>query len=385
MILGALVDAGLSLTRLRGELKKIPLSGYKIVQRRVKRGGISATKIDITIRTRPSLKLTRMIALIRQSRLAGLLKTRIVDLLNRLGKVEAKVHGKRDYKTVHLHELGSVDTLLDISGTVIGLHLLGAEGVFASALPLNRGVVMTEHGRMPIPAPATAELLQGFPVFPVDLTEETVTPTGALLITALARPMIEMPLMSLARVGYGAGERESSAGPNLLRVFSGESLSASGPVEAGQDTPGKRVWVLETNIDDSSPEIIGYLFNKLFKAKALDVFTTSVQMKKSRPALLLTVLARQKHIAQIEEVIYNETTTFGVRRYLVERDILERKTYSVRIRYGKVRVKVGQSQGQIRSVAPEYEDCRRIAESRGIPLKQVYQMALEGFKRLKIS
>lgn len=413
MILGALVDAGLSLTRFRRELKKIPLKDYTITQHPVKRGGISATKIDIVVRpgrTGQGLGLARMISLIKKSRLEGFLRTRIIGLLERLGKAEARVHGiksPKDYRAMHLHELGSADTLLDIAGVVIGLHLLGVARVFSSALPINRGFVETGHGRMPTPAPATAELMCGWPTFYTDVIEEIVTPTGALLITSLAQsvsdPVGEMPLMSFTRIGYGAGKRELASGPNLLRVFLGKSPDAPPAAEAGQDAQrqparpnarlipfgqdfgrsGGTVWVIETNLDDTIPEVMGYLFDRLFKGGALDVFTTPVQMKKSRPGLLLTVLASQKNIARIEEIIYNETTTFGVRRYPVERDILERKTYLVTTRYGKVRVKVGWKGREIKSIAPEYEDCRRIATSGGLPLKQVYQMVWEKFKITK--
>lgn len=369
MILGALVDTGLKLSDLKKELSKIPLKDYTISQQEVTRQGFRATKINIKTSSK-TISLGQMKSLIQQSELTETIKNKITQLVERLGNAEAKIHGAKNINELHLDELGAEDTLIDIAGVIIGLDILGVEKIYSSPLPLFRGFVYTHHGCIPLPAPVTAELLTGFPVVWTDIGEEIVTPTGALLISSLAQPVTQMPVFSVSRIGYGAGSKDLLAQPNLLRAFLGETIN-----QMRQET----IWTLETNIDNTTPEIIGYLFDELFEAGALDVFIIPIQMKKSRPAWLLTVLVKSENVAKIEEIIYTQTSTLGIRKYPTERSVLERETQFIETPYGEVRVKIGRISHQIKSISPEYEDCYKIAKTQKIPLKQVYQLVMEQF------
>jgi len=372
MILGSLLDAGVKLFHLKKELHKIPLKGYDITQRVVNKHGFKGTKVDIK-NSDKFLSAHRMILLIKKSRLDKSIKDTIIKLIQRFIALESKVHGAKS--EIHLHELGTIDTLIDISGAVIGLHLLGVDKIYASPLPIFRGFVNSQHGRIPLPAPVTAELFKGFPVFHSEQTEEIVTPTGALIIASLATPVNQMPPMTINHVGYGAGNKDFPNQPNLLRVFLGTINSPS-----AIRNPQSQIWILETNLDDLSPQIIGYVFDKLLKTGALDVWTFPIQMKKSRPGILLKVLTEEKDIANLEQIIFSETTTFGIRRYPVWRTILDRRMRKAKTKYGTVRVKTGYLNGRLMSISPEYEDCRKIAELKKIPLKQVYQEAINRYQ-----
>lgn len=371
MILGALLDAGLKLPHLKKELRKIPLKGYDITQKIVTKQGFKSTRINIKNSDKP-LSVNQMISLIKQSRLDKSTKETILRLIQRIVDAETKVHGVK--LVTHLHELGSIDTFIDISSAIIGMHLLGIEKVYASPLPIFRGFVKTQHGRIPLPAPATAELLKGFPVYPVEQTDEIVTPTGALIITSLAEPVSQMPVMTINQIGYGAGNKDFPTHPNMLRVF----LGNINPQSAIRNSKSQ-IWILETNLDDVSPQIIGYVFDKLLKAGALDVWMLPIQMKKSRLGTLLKVLTEEKNIPKLEQIIFSETTTFGIRRYPVWRTVLDRRIQNVKTKYGIVRLKIGTLNGKTMSISPEYEDCRKIAEARNMPLKQVYQKAMDCF------
>jgi len=372
MVLGAFADAGLQVALLKKELAKINLKGYDISKRVVAKQGFKGTKIDIANSDKP-LSAPQMISLVRRSKLEKPVKTEILGLIEKLINVELKAHNLKS--AVHLHELGTIDTLIDIAGAVIGLKLLKVEKIYSSPLPIFRGFVMCEHGRIPLPAPATAELLKGFPIYYTDLTEEIVTPTGALIISSLAKPSKEMPLMTINQIGYGAGEKDFPGRPNLLRVFIGEAQETQG------SEAESKICILETNIDDLSPQIIGYLFEKLLKAGALDVWTLPIQMKKSRAGILLNVLIKEKDMKAIEGIIFAETTTFGIRHYPVQRDILDRRIKKVKTKYGIIRIKTGVLNGKLMSVSPEYEDCRKISEKKNIPLKKIYQEAITIYQK----
>lgn len=375
MFLGALVGAGLPLEDLERELRKAGLSGYRLVESEVKRGGISAKRVQVEIRRggRRPVGLPEILRRITQSRLPRSVKIDAVAVFWRLAKAEARVHGTRVSK-VHFHELGAIDAQVDIVGAACGLHLLGIRKLFSSALPVSRGWVRSEHGRLPVPAPATAALLEGFPVVGADLEGELVTPTGAALATTLCEGFGACPEMRLERVSYGAGTRDWKDRPNLLRMLVGQM-----PTGAPAEGP---LWMLETNLDDINPEIVGYLSEFLLRQGALDVFSAPVQMKKSRPGILLSVLTRERDLESLERSLFTESTTFGIRRYRVERSVLERETVRVRIPYGHVRVKLGMENGKVLSVAPEYEDCRSLAERTGRPLKEIYDHARQAYHQL---
>ncbi|MEK7448183.1 MAG: nickel pincer cofactor biosynthesis protein LarC [Planctomycetota bacterium] len=400
MILGALVDAGLPSAKLQQELKRLSLSGYHLKTRRVKQHGIIGTKIDVIAKPGKFLSFSRMLRIIKQSRLDESVKKVSLQVLNRLGKAEVKVHGLKSLKDVHLHELGSLDTIIDIVGSVAGLNLLGIDQVYAGALPLTSGMVRCAHGELPVPAPAAAELIKNWPLFYLNQTEELVTPTGAAILTTLAQPVLnnQPPIFTADKIGYGAGEKKLSrlAGrPNLLRLIIGATMVNRPASPSGQSAnktdlstsrwlsgqaglnsfPGgpetDRVWILETNIDDVSPQIIGYLFEKILVSGALDVFVVPIQMKKSRPGFLLSVITSEDKIAGIESLIFSETGTLGIRRYPAWRSKLKRVFKTVKTRYGTVTVKIGYLGNKIKSVLPEYEDCRKIARLKKVPLKEI--------------
>jgi len=395
MILGALIDAGLPFRRLKTELTKVSLRHYKISAQKVLKHGISATSLKVSTKPNETLSLPQMKSLIKKSKLINPIKKTALKILQRLGAVEAKVHGERTSSTIHLHELSSIDTLIDIVGAVIGLSLLDINKVYVSPMPFNYGWVKFHypsfesashlqtthhkvHSKIPVPAPATVELIKGFPIFYSNISEELVTPTGAVIITTLAQPAYQLPLIRVLQTGYGAGEKELTTQPNLLRVIIGKPFlkDEDYPDHLEQPKPGlttETAWVMEANIDDTSPEILGYLYDKLLEAGALDVFIVPIQMKKSRPGLLLRVLADTKTLEHLASIIFSETTTLGLRQYPVRRVKLEREEILVKTSYGKVKVKIGRFKGKIKTISPEYESCQKIARAQGLPLKQVFE------------
>ena len=362
MFLGAMIDAGLDLNALKRELKKLNLKNYEIRTRRVKKHGILATKFDVIAKGRQrDASLREIIAIIGQSGLGGDVKEKSKEIFMRVAKAEAKVHGTALSK-IHFHEIAAIDSIIDIVGAAIAVKKLGLERIYASPPSLGSGFVKCAHGILPVPGPATAELLKGIPVASGSARAELVTPTGAALLAVLAGEFGEMPLMKIGSIGYGAGSAEL-AHPNVLRAFIGEA-----------DSEGKseNIKLVETNIDDMNPEIYDYAMGRLFKKGALDVFLTPICMKKNRPAVKLSVLAGQSRLDDIVETIFNETSTFGVRISDVARRTLQRETVKVKTRYGAIRIKVGSLDGKLKSISPEYEDCKRAAIKYKIPLKSVY-------------
>jgi len=390
MILGALVDAGLPLAALRRELEKLPLEGYSLSARKVERAGLAGTKVNVKLRAheheehphRPSAssgrpepvegrRLPDILRILRRSGLPKGDQEKAVAVFRRLAEAEARVH-RCAPEDIHFHEVGAVDAIVDIVGTVVGLRLLGIERVACGPLRTGTGTVECAHGRLPVPAPATAQLLKGFPSMGTEIEGELTTPTGAALLTTLADSFGPPPPMTVAAVGYGAGSADREALPNLLRVFIGEAAAAD---------EADAVVVLEANLDDLSPQVLGYLMERLFEAGALDAFLAPIYMKKNRPGVLLTVIAEPGTVPAIEELIFAETTTFGLRRTTATRRKLAREWVEVATRYGKVRVKVGRMGRRLVQAAPEYEDCRAIAARRGVPLREVQQAALDAFRR----
>jgi len=367
MILGALLDAGLPETILQEQLAALHLDGFELRQRRVTKNGFSAIKVDVDVADDvPARHLPDIEAIVQASDLPETIKARAIAIFRRLGEVEAGIHGT-SLEQVHLHELGGLDTIVDVVGTLVGLDALGIEQVWASPLPMGRGFVRGAHGQIPLPAPATLALLQGVPLVGSELEVEFVTPTGAVLLTSLAQGFGPLPAMTLTGLGYGAGGRDLPI-PNLLRLLLGEQ---PGPDQAITET----LTMLETNIDDLNPEIYDYVMGRLFEAGALDVFLSPIQMKKNRPATLLRVLCRPSQVDTLTAILFAETSTLGVRQQFVQRQCLARSSHTVETPYGLVRVKVAHWGDDQTKAAPEYEDCRRLAEATGAALREVYRAA----------
>jgi uncharacterized protein (TIGR00299 family) protein len=368
MFLGALLDLGVPLAALKRELSKLRVEGFRLRRSRGARGGVGGTHLRVeTPGDRGYRHWSEFERVLRRSRLSAESKSRSLALVRRLFEAEAEVHGETP-ESVHLHELGSLDTLVDVVGVVAGLELLGVSEVICSEVNVGGGFVETEHGRMTVPAPATALLLQGAPVFSDGEDFERTTPTGALLATGLSTRFGALPGMILRKVGYGLGTRDPGHGrPNALRLVLGERE------RGGSET----VLVLESTIDDMTPEQMGYLQERLLEA-ALDAFLTPVIMKKNRPGVNVTVIARPEARERVSRILFTEGTTLGVRYHEVRREALERRFVSILTRYGKVNVKEGLLGGKVVSRAPELEDCRKLATRKKVPLKNVQQAALGG-------
>jgi len=372
MCLGALLDSGVPLEWLELELGKLNVGGYKLSTEKVKVQGIAATDVRVTVsESQPVRHLSDILEILRQSRLAPSIIEKAASVFHALAHAEAKVHGS-DINHVHFHEVGAVDAIVDIVGTIAGLEFLQVESVFSSPLPVTSGWANTAHGRIPLPAPATAEMLTGVPVYGSPVRAELVTPTGAALITTLAGEYGLFPPSTLIRTGYGAGKMQL-AHPNLLRVFLIETASNPG---VKMDTVG----VLETMIDDMNPEIFSFLWQKFFAAGALDLVLTPVQMKKGRPGTALTVLCPTEKCQEISYLMMAETTTIGVRVRYEQRYIADRWSGEANTPWGPVKIKyshvIDPHTGLARvKAAPEYEDCLRLADNFGITLLEAFEWA----------
>ncbi|MFZ0638281.1 MAG: nickel pincer cofactor biosynthesis protein LarC [Candidatus Acidiferrales bacterium] len=376
MVLGALVDAGLDLRQLETELRKLPLDSWSISAERVKRKAIAATKIHVEAGPQHHHRhLSDILKMIDSASLTPRAAENARKIFQRLGEAEAKVHNIPIEK-VHFHEVGAVDSIIDIVGSAIGFDLLGIGEFSCSPMDVGAGRVETEHGLLPVPAPATAELLRGAPAFSSGVQKELVTPTGAAIATTLSSSYGKMPPMRLGSVGYGAGSADLAEQANVLRLLVGESI----PQEIA-DSGDAVVSVIETNLDDMSPQIYGYFAERALAAGALDVFSTPVQMKKNRPGQLVTLLCEVSNRSRLIDLIFHETTTIGVRTYEVRRQTLHRETVPVETPLGAIRMKVSRLNGTILNAAPEYEDCQRIAVQKGVPLKQVLSTATFHFQK----
>jgi pyridinium-3,5-bisthiocarboxylic acid mononucleotide nickel chelatase len=371
MLLGAAVDLGLPLERLRQELAGLALPGYRLESRRVTRAGLTATKVDVVAdgSVVPGRHLRDILALLEASSLEAAVKERAGGLFRRLAEAEAAVHGTT-VEEVHFHEVGAVDSIVDVVGGVIALRWLGASRSVASPLNVGSGTVRTSHGTLPVPPPATARLVAGVPVYG-EGEGELLTPTGALLVTSFATEYGPLPAMRIEKIGHGAGTRETKGRVNFLRLIVGE--------EAGTGA-AERVLVLETEVDDASPQLLGPLLERLLAAGALDAFFTPVQMKKGRPGVLVSVLAAPGQREALEELLFRETTTLGVRRLEWDRTCLERETTTVDTAYGPVRVKIGRRGGTVYNASPEFDDCQRVAGEKGVAVKEVLAAALAAWR-----
>ena len=366
MILGALVDAGLRLKELESELAKLKISGFKLKAQKTTRKGISATKLRVdTGKQHVKRSLKDILEIIERSDLDNDIKVSGKKIFKELAAVEAKIHNEKVEK-VHFHELGALDCIIDVIGSLVALKRLGIDEVYSSRLHVGTGFVGCEHGTIPVPAPATLELLKGIPVYSSGIEAELVTPTGAAILKNLSKSFGALPEMKVNKIGYGAGSRELEI-PNLLRVYVGQMKKG----RYDQD----EVILIETNLDNMNPEFFDYTTEKLLKQGVLDVFMTPVFMKKNRPGTMLSVLTTMEKLDETLATIFSETTTLGVRIQSLERKILPRETIAVKMRFGEVKVKVSKVGKQIVNIAPEYEDCKRIAAKQEIPLKDVYDEA----------
>lgn len=389
MTLGALVDAGLSFEELKVELAKLNLQEYEIKQEKVIKQGMTGTKIHVLAQEEHVHRhLNDITQIIQESKLTEEVKAKAVAVFRKLAEAEAKVHGTSPDE-VHFHEVGAVDAIVDIVGAVIGLHKLGIEKVYASAVHTGKGFTKAAHGTIPIPAPATLELLRGIPVYTQNIPFELVTPTGAAILSAYCSDFGDMPVMNVEYIGYGAGERELTI-PNLLRVMIGNhnqsethKIAASNNSEIPsrgearflqeQKIQSGQALMLETNIDDMIPEFYDYLIQKFLKEGAMDVFLQPIQMKKNRPAVTLSVQIHPSQLEKFTTLILKETTTIGVRVYPVTKYMLPYEVILVDTPWGKAKAKIVRADDEFTTVSPEYEDCRRIAETENVPLNQVYE------------
>ncbi|MGD9647674.1 MAG: nickel pincer cofactor biosynthesis protein LarC [Pirellulales bacterium] len=375
MTLGALVDAGADLAAIQSLIDSLGLPSCRLVATPVKKHGFRATQI--TVEHEPEHKhrhLHHITKMIDESRLSDRQRELAKRIFARLAEAEAKVHGSTIEK-VHFHEVGAVDSIADVVGSAIGFDLLGIDRVVCSPVPTGHGFITIAHGRVSVPAPATAELLRGAPLAPSNVECELTTPTGAAIATALAESFGPLPAMKIGNIGYGAGQRELAEQPNLLRLVVGEAVAADGSADDTRDT----IFVLETNLDDTTGEVIGYATARLFAAGALDVYTTAIQMKKNRPGVKLSVLCAKSDLESVEGVLFRETTTLGVRRWEAQRHKLERTAHSVETPFGKIAGKLRQAPGQPATFAPEYDDCARAAAEHGVALQAVVDAARQAF------
>lgn len=374
MTVGALLDLGLEFAVLENEIARLGLRGYQLRVSKVKRAGFAATKFDVEVdeAQQPARTFVGIREMIEQSALSDGVKGRSMRIFAKLAEAEARVHGS-SVDHVHFHEVGAVDSIIDIVGAAIGFEFLGVEKYISSPLRVGFGSLKAAHGLMPIPAPGTAELLRGLPVYAGDSEGEFVTPTGAAIIAALCESSGALPAMQIDRLGYGAGTRDPQGFPNVLRLVLGDV----GEALAGEP----EIIVIETNIDDMNPQAFGFVMDRAFTLGALDVFFTPVQMKKDRPGAMLTVLCEVKDFEALANLILSETTTLGVRYYRAERRTLERAFETVETPYGEVRVKVARQQSRVMHVQPEYEDCAKRASETGVSLIEVQQAAHAAYRK----
>lgn len=365
MILGALLDAGCPADRLEAGLAALKLADARLTHERIKKQGFAATKVHVQL-SQPGghRHLKHITAIIDAAGLSPRVAADAHRIFRRLAEAEARAHNSTVEK-VHFHEVGAADAIIDIVGAALALELLDIDRVECSPIPTGSGTVRCEHGLMPVPAPGTAALLEGVPLAANDEPGELTTPTGAAILTTLAQRYGALPAMTLERTGYGAGSRDGVTRPNLLRVLIGSTAAAATPDEADEIT------VLEANLDDATGEQIGYAVERLFAAGALDAFTVPVQMKKGRPGVLLSVLCTAATATACEDVLLGETSTFGVRRSTCTRRKLARTVERVQTSYGEAGVKIGRSGGRAVQVAPEYEDCARLAREKQVALREV--------------
>jgi len=378
MAVGALVDAGLPLAELQRALGGLLPPGAHIDADRVLRAGISATKFSVHERAHvagapqdhhPHRSLSEIFSLIDRASLPTSARDRAKAMFQKLAEAEASIH-RLPIEKVHLHEVGALDSIVDIVGIAFAMEWVGANRVSSSALNVGGGMVHSAHGNFPVPAPATMKLLGSAPVYSGAIQKELVTPTGALIVTTYASDFGPIPPMSVDRIGYGAGDRDEPGTPNVLRVLIGE---------AAEQVRGDRVAVVECEIDDMNPQIFGVVMDRLYAAGALEVFYVPVQMKKNRPGTLLTAIVPPERRPAVAEVIFRETTTIGLRYSEVDRECLQREIVAIETPIGSVRFKVASRNGRMMNAVPEFDDCASLAASNNLSVKEVQAMAIAAF------
>ena len=393
MFIGALIDCGLDFNLLRSELKKLGVGGYDLSVSRVNRSGIFASKFDVHLETEHDhhghshehdhehnhdhdhRSLSEIKRIINSSDLSERVKDRAQLIFQRIGEAEAKIHNV-PIETIHFHEVGALDSIIDIVGACIGLDALRIDRIISSPLHVGSGTFTCVHGTYPVPGPATAELLRGVPIYSKDIVGELVTPTGAAIISTLGSGYGPMPMMKIELIGYGAGTRTYPKFPNVLRALVGE-------LEEDADQTPMTVTVIEANIDDLNAQVFGHLMEKLLTAGALDVFYTPVQMKKNRPGVLVTLLCKPEDKQLMIEHVFRETTTIGVRYRNEKREVLRRDFVTLETNYGPIKIKVSRApDGRVMNYAPEFEDCKYAAEKYHVPVREVQTAALNAYIKL---
>ncbi|HHT78853.1 MAG TPA: nickel pincer cofactor biosynthesis protein LarC [Actinobacteria bacterium] len=380
MMLGALIDLGLKKDILIEELKKLPVNGYKIMISRDTENKIACTDFKVEISdSQTSRNYKEIKEIISSSSLKENIKKTAISIFDVLAAAEAKIHSVPADK-LHFHEVGATDSIIDIVGTAIGLDYFGLKKIYSAPVPLGSGFVDTAHGRLPVPAPATAEILKGIPAYSGDFDFEVTTPTGAAILRSCADSFCRMPFLNIEKIGYGSGSRKTDKIPNLLRLLlCHENIRKNkdiSEIRAGALSEGfdfEEVIILSTNIDDMAPEHIGYITEKILQEKALDVWTEPVFMKKDRQAVQLNILCKSSEEVKLSRMIFEETTTLGIRRTRAGRYFLERKEDFVKLPYGEVGIKLGYLKGEIITCSPEYESCRQLARKTKKPLKDIYR------------
>jgi hypothetical protein len=394
MVIGAFLDAGLPLAELKSALGSLGLTGVDVSATRVLRTGVSATKFSVhehpkgeasehptAVAAKPHAHrhLKGIYNLIDQSALSAAGRDRAKQMFERLAKAEAEIH-QMPIEKVHLHEVGAIDSIVDVVGAVFALEWAGADRIVCSPLNVGSGTVESAHGLFPVPAPATLKLLGDAPIYGGTVQKEMVTPTGALIATSYAQSFGHMPTMSIDRIGYGAGDRDNPSTPNVLRLIIGhaDAMGVASGLSRTSENVG-RVTVIECEIDDMNPQLFGVVMDRLYAVGALEVFYVPVQMKKNRPGTLLTVISPPELRSRMTEVIFRETTTIGVRHYDVERECLDREIVQVETPVGAVHFKVARHDGRVVNVVPEFEDCATLAVASGLPVKEVQAIATQAY------
>jgi pyridinium-3,5-bisthiocarboxylic acid mononucleotide nickel chelatase len=373
MTLGALVDAGCSLELLRAGLQGLQIPGWTISSEKVWKNGMSATFVRVATEDQTKHRsLSAILEIFEKSQLSESVRKNAGAIFRKLGEAEASVHDV-PLEKIHFHEVGAVDAIVDIVGACIGFDAFGIERFACSALNVGGGTAKMAHGVLPVPAPATAKLLQGKPTYSNGVQRELVTPTGAAIVSTLCDTFGPQPPMTVSSIGYGAGSIELEGQPNVVRIMIGE---AADKVIAGFD---EEISVIEANLDDMNPQIYGYFLEKALAAGALDVYTTPVQMKKNRPGTLLTLLCKPQDTNSLMSLVFAETTTFGARTYRAQRRTLPRESVNVHTQFGDVRVKLSRVNGCILHVAPEFDDCRKLAVEKNVPLQRVFNEAMRSY------
>jgi uncharacterized protein (TIGR00299 family) protein len=383
MCLGAFVDTGLDIGKIQIALRKLAIKDWRLASKKVTRCGISSTKVDVILPDdkepgKTGRKWRDIQKIIHSSRFSSPIKKKGLEIFRRLFEAEAKVHGE-PFEEAHLHELGAVDCLVDIFGVLIGIELLKIEKVYVSKVNLGSGTVITSHGVLPVPAPATSELLKGFSVYSSDIPFELATPTGAAILNGLEAECAPMPLMNIDKIGYGAGNRDIPDMPNVLRLITGEQLDWS-----MGSLPENVVTVIETNIDDMNPQIYEDVLEKLFAAGALDVSLENILMKKGRPAIKLSIIAEEKDFRLLTKILFENTTTIGIRFYNARRITLTREIKPVKTKLGKVKIKISRLGDKVLNISPEYEDLKTLSKKVSLPIKKLNEMLITEIKRQDI-